>query len=813
MNSFMKFLLILGFVTLATNRVNAQTGSKILGNVQSDHLAAIPSASVKLFHASDSTSGQTIITNEKGQFEFSGLDSGTYYVSVTAISFNPSISNRFTISIDTTIVLDTIRLNTSSVVLQNVTVEGYRQPVENKLDKIVVNINASPTNAGATALDILGRAPGVVVDNQGNVSLKGKAGVQILIDGKPTYLSPQDLAVLLKGMPAGQLSQIEIMSQPSALYDAAGNAGVINLKLGRNRQSGFNGSINLSYSQGRYGRSPNSIVVNYSKNKLSLYSSFSYSKWTDFNTVDITRKFTIIKDSFTVFRQNSFVKFRGDNYNLRTGMDYQLNSRTTLGLSLSSIINHNKSDVNSLTNIYDHLNKLDSVGKTTGYRDDRSKNFAVNVSFDKRIDSNGRRFTTDADYVVYKNTSNQKSYNYVTHPDGTPSSAPLFLRAYLPADISIYSLRSGYLHPIKNNTKFEAGIKTSFVQIDNKAPYEIYSDALKLWVTDTTRADHFRYYENINAVYFNFNKDFKRWSFQAGLRYEQTKSTGKQVLKDQSYPRTYAQLFPTFYAGYKVALNSQFIFSYGRRLERPNYQDMNPFQRFLDKFTYIRGNPFLQPQFTNNLELSYSYKSKLNTTFYCTFSNNIMNDILVQNDSTKITFRTKGNIGNSRILGLSSNYTTKLTSWWFLNVFANIYRNHYNSILNGIPLNNGAWNFNSSLSSQTKFATTWTAEITGSYQSQTLENAIYNIAPRGVLSFALAKQLLNNNATITLNVIDPCNFQMSHSRSLYGNINLDVLSHWDNRRVSLSFIYRFKKGKAEISAKSNKSVEEQKRVN
>lgn len=813
MKTITKIIAVL-LVSFATIKVNAQLKSRIYGTVKNNEFVPVVNASVSLLRSEDSLLVHIVSTDKKGYFEFPGLIKGNYMVKITYVSFEPFLSSGIEFYGDSSVEISSIILKRKSAAMESVVVDGIKAPIENKLDKMVVNVNASPTNAGNNALEVLAKTPGVSVDREGNISLRGKPGTSILIDGKLTYLSAQELATLLKGIPASQLSQIEVMTQPSSKYDAEGNSGIINLKMAKNRQTGFNGNVNLSYSQGKYARLPNSFLFNYKNRKINLYSSLSYSRWMDFNTVDITRRFYDSSGKGTaVFIQNSDVKYIGYNYTGRVGLDYSIDKKTNIGFAVTGIANSNKSNVESISNIFDGQNILDSIGNTSGHRNDLFKNFGVSLNFEKNIDSTGRKFSADADYIHYRNTSDQQSYNYVDDIDGGLSSPPLLLRAFLPSNISIYSFRAEYTHPLKNNAKIELGAKNSFVEIDNQAPYEIYSNSYGKWVTDSSRADHFRYRENINAVYLNYSKQLNKWSFQGGVRYEQTNLTGRQVSTGKSYPRNYSRLFPTLYLGYHLSRKNQLVFSYGRRINRPNYQDMNPFQRFLDKFTYIQGNPFLQPQITNNFELSHQYNNHLFTTINYTYTNKVINDILIQNDSTKVTYRTRDNIGTSRSIGLSISYNTAITPWWSVNVYATYYKNYYSGLLNNVQLKVDASNFLANFSSQFKFGKGLRAELSGSYKSRMLENGIYRIAPRGDLSIGFAKQILKDKGTIRLNFIDPFNLQMSRSSTKYGNIDMEVVSHWDNRRINLGFTYKFAKGKNEQRKSKTELLDEQKRVN
>ncbi|HTE23500.1 outer membrane beta-barrel family protein [Flavitalea sp.] len=438
------------------------------------------------------------------------------------------------------------------------------------------------------------------------------------------------------------------------------------------------------------------------------------------------------------------------------------------------------------------------------------KNLTANANFKRSLNNNGREITADLDFIKYSSALEQSTNNEVLYPNNPGN--PYLLRAVLPSDINIYSGKVDYVHPLNKETKIEAGAKMSYVSTDNNAPYETFDKNSGKWVDDV-RKDHFQYDEQITAGYINFSKQVKKWGFQAGLRGEHTHSEGTQVLIGKSIARDYFQVFPTAYVSYAMNDKNQFGLNYGRRVERPNYQDLNPFQQFLDLYTFNQGNPYLTPQFTNNIELSHIFKSKLSTTANYSYTTDIINDILVQNDETKVTYQTKQNIATRRNVGFAVSYNAQLTSWWTTSLYGNVSNTYYKGIVNSAPLSTDITNFMLNFNQQFKFAKTWGAEVSGFYQSKTLATSMFVIDPMYVISFGFSKQVLKTKGMIKLSVVDPFRLQKSDVSINHSNINMIVTNRWDNRRVGLTFTYRFNKGQAvQQSRRTSGAQDEQSRA-
>ncbi len=681
----------------------------------------------------------------------------------------------------------------------------------------MVNIDASPTNTGLSAFEILEKSPGITIDNNDNISLKGKQGVIILMDGKPAYLSGKDLSNYLRSLPANQLDQVEIMTQPSAKYDASGNSGIINIKTKKNKANGFNGTVSSSAIFARYFKNTNSVNFNWRKDKFNIFGNYAYSDWIGFNDIHIYRAFRTDQNTpfNRYFDQSTYGKNHDYPHNFKLGTDYYASKTTTLGVVISGSIDDNTFASSGVSNISDSTNKFVQYNASNSSNKNHVANVGFNFNFRQLTDKKGGELTTDADYIFYDTHGNQFSNNYLYDNNNNLLENPYLLNGYLPSRIDIYSLKADYSKPLDKKAKLEIGFKSSLVNTDNDAEYTTYDQSSNKWQIDTTRSNHFIYKENINAAYINYTKQFKKLSLQLGLRAEQTIANGKQTVKNNSFDRNYIQVFPTAYFSYTKNANSTFGLSYGKRIQRPSYQDLNPFQYLLDRYTYQEGNPYLQPQFSHNVELSYNYKGKLNLSANYTITSDIINDILKTEKSgiNYITYQTKDNIATNTNIGFSANYGTQLKKWWMFNIFGNIYNNRYNGIINqeNVDINFTAYSTN--ISNQFSLGKGWTAELSGFYQSKNLVSSNIIAEPIGFFSLGGGKQLWKNKASVRINIRDPFYLMQFHGTSTMNTFFADINSKWDNRRFIISFSYKFGKPlKAAPQRKHSASEDEQSRV-
>jgi iron complex outermembrane receptor protein len=776
--------------------------ARINGSVIDGSQKTVESASIALLRAKDSSIVKYSVADKDGKFGFENISDGKYLVSITAIGHQNGYSESFEISErNQSIQLKTIELIPLAKSMNNVTITAKRPFIEQKIDKMIINVESSITSAGSSALDVLEKSPGVTVDKDGNISLKGKQSVMVMMDGKPAYLSGTDLVNYLRSLPSSAIDQIEIMTNPSAKYDAAGNSGIINIKSKKNRQVGFNGNVTLGYQQGKYWGSNNSLNLNYRIGKVNLFANASTNKGNRFQTLSILRQFkdATTKDIDAVFEQQTRMRNENQFSNLKIGADYFVTKKTTLGFVTSGFINPGKFSSKSTSYLKNASRIVDSILYAESNQKQTWKNGSLNLNFRHEFDSTGREITSDFDYVTYRSGSTQNFSNTTYNPNWVERNIEN-LRGDLPVNVDIYSAKVDYTQALGKQAKLEAGIKTSYVNTNNHANY--FSELNGGEEVDYSKTNHFLYKENINAAYVSVNRQYKKLGAQIGFRYENTSYSANQygnpTKKDSAFKKNYGNLFPTVFLSYTVNKNNQFAVSFGRRIDRPAYQDLNPFLFFLDKFTYESGNPFIKPQYTNNAEVSHTYKNFLTTTINYSRTIDYMNETFsqekVNGDTTYATIVRHGNIGKRDAAGIAISAQVPVTKWWNASIYTNYNYNKFKGRLNGNGeyIDIAASNLLFNVSNQFKFNKGWSAELSGFYRTKGVEGQII-IQPLGQLSAGIGKQVLKTKGTLRLNVRD-----LLYTNIATGDINFEnTLAHFvntrDSRVASLSFTYRFGK--------------------
>ncbi|HEY6504593.1 MAG TPA: TonB-dependent receptor [Chitinophagaceae bacterium] len=814
MRKFMTLLTValttLSFVSFAQVKNGRVSGTVIDGSTKT-----IESATITLLRARDSSVAKMSVADKTGKFSFEGIAEGAYLVSITAVGHQKGFSKTFEITAaNSSVTLKTIELVPVASSVGGVTVTSKKPLIEQKLDRTIVNVEASITNVGNSALEVLEKSPGISIDKDGNISLKGKQGVVVYIDGRPSYLSGADLANLLRSMNASQLEQIEIMTNPPAKYDAAGNSGVINIKTKKNKQFGYNGSITSGYTQGRYPRFNEGVNFNYRNGKVNLFTNLNYNRNHRGEDLYITRNFRdeSTKDILSIFDQKSAMENQGHFYSGKIGVDYSASKKTTFGVVLNGYYNPSTWESNTTTHIYDPLGNLTNMTTAYSRNDEKWKNFSSNFNVRTLLDSTGQELTADLDYIQYRSTSVQPLISSYYDNAGNLLQAPDTLMGNLPQDITIYSGKVDYTLPLKKGAKFEAGIKTSFVKTDNNASYDSIQNGQV--VHDYNRSNHFVYEENINAAYVNYSRPIsKKWSGQFGLRVENTNAKGNQLTTGEQFKRNYTQLFPTAYLQYKASEKNQFVINYGRRINRPDYEALNPFIHFLDRYTFEQGNPDLKPQFSHNIELSHTYKGFLTTTANYSNTTDIIQQVIEQNEVTNETYIKKANIASRKQIGLSVSAYKEITKWWSGNIYVNVYDNQFDGVVNGENISIGITGVMMQIQQQFKWGKGWGAELSGFYRTKGLEGVIF-IEPIGQVNAGFSKQIMKNKASVRLNVRDIFAGGVFKGYSKYSNVDMQFKDVNDSRAVSVTFTYRFNKGKLKAGSnrKNGGANDEQNRV-
>ncbi len=811
-----RILLVLILIVFNSTIYAQSKTNQIKGEVLDTQLQGIGSATISLLRSKDSSLVKITLSDKSGKYLFEVNRTGRYLLSFTAVGFGKAYSETFELSdANPEISLSAMKLPTQAKNLKEVSVVASRPLVEQKVDRMVINVEAAITNAGLNALEVLEKSPGIQVDKDGNISLKGKQGVMILIDGRQSFLSGQDLANMLRTMNANQLDQVEIMTNPPAKYDAEGNSGIINIKTKKNKQFGYNGSVSLQYTQGRLPKFNESVTFNYRKNKVNLFTVLGHNYNTNFGQLDIKRYFRdrTSKDLLSYFEQEARMRNEFRSYNLKLGMDYFVNKKTTLGFVVTGFLNSQESANKNSTNISDQNGVIVNQTRATSTNNQKWKNFSTNINYRKILDTSGKELTADLDYIGYNSRNQPILINSYFDGDGNPTITPDTLLGGLPQDIKIFSGKADYLFPFKKGGRFEAGVKSSVVRTDNDAVYDsIVNGQLK---HDFNRSNHFVYEENINAIYASLNKPInKKWGGQLGLRVENTNAKGDQLTTGEQFNRHYTQLFPTAYLQYTHNKKNSFTLNYGRRIRRPDYQSLNPFINFLDRYTYQQGNPNLKPQFSHNMELIHTFKSIFITTLNYTRTTDIIQSVIEQNEEKNETYVRRANIANQRQFGLSVNASNQFAKWWRSNIYVNVFNNKFEGIVNNSQVSVNATTFTMNGSQQFTITKTLSAEISGFYRSGAVEGVIF-AKSMGAVSFGMSKQIMKSNGTLRLNVRDIFYSQQFRGVSKYGNVDATFRESRDSRAVTLGFSYRFTKGKMNGNnpkRRSGSATDEQSRI-
>jgi len=789
------------WLLIAPTLLNAQTALTLKGKITSAEGRALEGAAIYLDRATDSVLLRTDLCDSSGNYTFINLQAAQYCLVVKMIGYADYKSGTIALQKDTA--LPAIAMQQNNIALNAVTVAAKRPLVEHLIDRTVVNADALPGKDASTLMDLLEKSPGVTVE-QNTIQLQGKSGITIYIDDRPTYLSGDDLANYLRSLPASAVDRIELMSNPPAKYDAAGTGGVINIRTKRTKEKGFNGNFNLNYIQGIYTRSNNSLNLNFRQNKLNVTANFGYTLNNNYNDINLNRYFdtTIITGIAPKFTQGSYVTRHSQNYSGRLNVDYYLTDKSTVGMVLSGLFTQGNSLTTSTSKLSNMQNQLDSTIVANNGDSRQFKNGAINLNYRHDYDKKGSQLSADLDYVVYNTQRSQTFADNSFYPDGTMYDQTLQTSA-LPSRIDIYSAKTDYTRVLASGLNLSAGAKSSYTKTDNIADYFDIENGLA--VPDYNETNHFLYSESINAAYINGVKNFKRFSLQAGLRFENTIAYGNQLGNpqhpDSLFNRSYNSLFPTFYSQYKLdSAGRQVIgFNVGRRIDRPNYALLNPFLSPLDKFTYNVGNPYLLPSYITTYQLYYAFKG-IKVTFYYSYTSNRV-DGLVQ-IVNGYYYNRAGNIGNSYDGGVEL-YADLNPAKWF-NIYLYTRMRYLHTVTNFYtgPLNTSGEQLSFRPTLSFTPGNGWTLQAWGTYQSR-FTNEQFIDAPRGAINFDFEKKL-SASATIELDIYDPFLFQNNSWQIGYlEGTTANYHSISDTRLAQLLFTYRF--GKAIKNQRNHKA--------
>lgn len=777
--------------------------NSIQGKVLDADKIPVNAAILSLMTFEDGSFIKAAISNEDGTYRLDNIAKGDYKLLVTSLGSKNYTSSKITI-IDNNKTLDDIILESQSEALDEIMVMAEKPMVQVLADKMVFNVQNNIGVASESGFELLRKAPGVLIDNSDNLIVEGKAGVLIYIDDKPSVLKGEDLVNYLKTIQASDVDSIEIITQPSSKYDSEGNAGIINIKFKRDKTLGTNGSLATGVNIGDFATFNNSVSINNRTKKTSLYGSYSNRFGETTRYMDLYRL-----QNNTIFDSKTNSNYDVNNNNLRLGFDYFATSKSTFGIILTGNFSDNENTSKSRTPIIPQGNLNPTSVLVAGTEaHSKTSNIYGNLNYKLKLENNGS-FNVDLDFGKYNQDRTNLQPNRYFNGTETELISESINFMDTPIDIDIVTAKVDYERDFLQG-KIAMGAKYSKIVTDNT--FDFFDRINGQDIINEDRTNTFKYDENINAVYVNFNRTFDKFNFQAGLRVEQTKSDGiLNSLKEEQNDRVkrdYTDFFPSAGITYQHNRTNSYALTYSKRVQRPNYQSLNPFEYQVDELTFLRGNPFLQPQYTDNIKLSHTYNYRLNTSISYSFVKGFSAQVTEAIGDDK-NFMSSRNVANQKVINLGVSYPTKFNDWWSIYFTVNASRSMYESTNEDFLSTNQ--NTMSVFAQNTlKIANGFSAEVSGWYSSPTIWSGTYKIKSLGSLNIALQKKFFDDKLSAKLGFNDILYTSSWRGTTQFGDLKINGGGGSDSRQVQFNLAYNFGGSDIKKARTRDTGIEEEK---
>src|SRR6266487_1211078 len=787
------------FIFYNTASFSALAQSRIHGVVVDATGKPVVNANVLLLSSKDSMLVKGTLTNDAGLYNFEYINTGNYLISSTHTGVKPVFSHLFDVTNKlVNIDMGTLQLEENSVVLADVTVIAKKPLYEQKIDRLVINVAASIISVGGTALDVLERSPGVIVNRFSNsLSINGKGGVIVMINGKRNYMELAAVIQMLEGMPSANIERIEIITTPPAKYDADGNAGIINIVLKSNNQYGTNGSYALTAGYSKREENYGSINMNHRKGKINMFGNYSYSR---------NRLYQLRTNYHAVNNGGVFMEDYSESnrhplawqHDLQAGIDYEMSKKTILGALLTGSYRHwtMEADNNAVVS-EDHA--LDSIVNTINHELHTTRSYGLNINMQHTFKPD-EKLSVNFDYLDYYDKNPNDYYNAYFNASKV-FSYDENVRSDKRTPLKFWIGAIDYEKKLSKKVNMEAGLKSTTSRLSNDV--EIATLVQNSWITDASLSGYHKLKESIGAAYTSFSIAFnEKTSMKTGLRYEYATS----VLGTASHnivDRHYGNLFPTFYILHKINDSNSVNFSYSRRIWRPSFADLAPYVIFYDPKTFQTGNPYVLPSVSDNINFSYTYKNKILSIAYSYLSNPINNQPMLDEKTNRLV-NSVTNSKSFQSLGINLSLPFNVTKWWSMqnNLWANWRQStdFYKQIIK-----------QSFINYYINFTQTFTLpkdislELTGWYNSKG-GWGLYKFNSLGSLDFGAQKKFVKKKSSLSFNIRNLLNSLHGNSYINIPEQNLIVRSGGTYGYTSFSITYNKRFGKDTVKGKRERST-------
>ena len=797
----MKTLIQFALLVITSVTLNAQ--SIITGVVVDEELQPIPSATISVLSADKVTFIKAALTNDNGRFSIKNLPAGDYVLNIISLGLKDYTSDIFKTT-NTNKDFGVIKLDPAAENLDEVVIESEKPMIQVRADKTIFNVQNTINAAGDSGFELLRKAPGIIIDNNDNLIVEGKTGVLIYIDDKPSVLRGEDLVNYLKSIQSSDIEAIEIITQPSSKFDAEGNAGIINIKFKRDKSLGTNGSITSGLTYGEFARVNSSVSFNNRSKKTSFYGTFSNRFGESLGFINLFRQ-----QNNTIFDARTETIYDNVNTNARFGFDWYANKKSTFGIILSGNFSNNDSFSDSRTPIIPNGNITpDQVLIAGSDTEDDITNLYTNINY-KYVGNNESSINIDVDYGNYTRDRENFQPNQYFNSDESQIISETINFMVTPIEIDLFTAKVDYEQNFLKG-KLSLGGKISKIITDNK--FDFFDRINGDDILNTDRSNDFKYDENINALYFNYYRQYKKWNFQFGLRMENTESDGilTSLQEDQNnrVKRSYTDWFPSGGITYQMNQKNSFALTYSKRIQRPNYASLNPFEYKIDELSFSKGNPFLQPQYTDNLKLSHTFNYRLNTSISYSFVRDFFAQIteaVGENQNFLIT----RNVANQKVINLGISYPTKFSDWWSVYFSVNAFRSIYeatNPDFNELSQNTLSFYAQNTF----KLPKGFRAELSGWYSSPSVWGGTYETRSIGSLNFAIQKRFFDDKLTARLSFNDILFTSPWEGTTEFGNLTINGDGGGDSRQVRFNLAYNFGRNEIKKARKRDTGLEDEK---
>lgn len=743
---------------------------------------SFPPATIQLFSLPDTTLLSSQVAKENGN-SFPVNNFSTYLLKISSAGYAEAEK---TISVTDKPVSVPVQLKKKVKGMDEVVVVSRKPLVRQEDDKQIIEADAL-ANSSTNAYEVLEKTPGAIVDQDGNVYLSSMTPATIQINGREVKLSAADLASLLKSLPAGSVSKIEILRNPSAKYDAGSSGGIVNIVLKKGVKIGANGSMNVGWFQGEYNTKFAGFNINKGGNKATSYFSYQYTDKNTFEEINSTRQ---LKTAASALVQKARTTYPGVNHYFGFGTDITISKKINIAYDLRISANDNRSAARNDINIVNSSNDITGSNASVIDNHNTSVYWGNNIFSKYKIDSAGSELTAQIDYNRY-HYNNEQSYNNYYFLPSTPT---LFGNGKISNSKNVFTFQTDLIYKFKHGITLETGLKTTTSNSDNSSNYFVQQGASETKV-DSFQTNSFTYKEAITSAYLQLSKKIAGFIIKPGLRLETTNIEGQQIIpSDTSLSIKRTDIFPYLYLRHRIMklfgfeINGNIVLR--RSISRPYYEILNPYPKYVDQYLFDVGNPNLQPQFTNNYEFNITADDFTVFSVGVNKTKNIFSNVTYQDETTGIAYRTYDNLGTNKEVYLRAVGGIPPGGKYFFYAGAQMNINSYDGFYQGAPLNYSRKSWVFFMYHQIKLLPAFTMTINGFMRTKGLQN-FYELNTFGAANVSFNKSVMKKTANIILSFNDIFLTNRTTFNLQQGNISAAGNRLGDTRRVGITFRYNF----------------------